>query len=307
MTSQLSRASPETVAAARPAEKPPENPAPEVAPVESEASSQDLRILRQLHEGKALFETAKYAQAQKRFHAVLVVQPDNTDARLYYAASLYRANPADASAYPTIEKNLRTVLSSDGENPLALETFAMVAVERQKWPDAIDYLRRLITVRPENVSFLKTAGYCVLKAGDVESARDYFQSASNHAPVDVEALSLLGDCESNLGNAEKAEDSWKSALSAIDPRAAGSSRVEATLREKLARSTYDRGAYEESLAFAHEGDRQSESALLRAYEGLSLVGLGRTNQGVELLREVASSTDQQAASLAEKGLKESGQ
>lgn len=289
-----------------PAPAPVAAPAP-ATPDESQASATDLLVIRQVKQAKALFEAGKYAQAQKVFHAALALQPDNMEARLYYAASLFRASPADASAYPTIEKNLRFVLSSDGEDPLALEILGMVAMERQKWTEATDYLRRLIVVRPENERFLKTAGYCALKTGDIEGARDYFMSAVDHAPSDGEASSMLGDCESRLGNAEKAEESWKSALSTIDITAAGGARASVTLREKLAGSLHDRGAYEESLSYARQKDQESVSDLLRVYEGLSTIGLGRTGEGLAILKAVASSTDQRAASLAEKGLKESGE
>lgn len=282
-------------------------PVSEAALKESVLSSKDLQAISQLREGKLLFESAKYEQAQKLLHEALLLQPDNTDAMLYYAASLYRTNPSDSSAYSIIEKNLRVTISRDGDSPLALETLAMVAMERQNWPDAMDYLRRLITVRPENAAFLKMAGYCSLKSGDLESARDYFQAACVQAPLDGEALTMLGDCESGLGDAEKAEADWKVALSTVDPKTANGSRKSIALREKLASSAYGRGAFDESMAYSMQKEKEAGSTLLRAYEGLNAIALGNATKGIAILKEVSASTDPQASALADKGLTESGQ
>ena len=180
----------------------------------------------------------------------------------------------------------------------------MVAMERQRWSEAVDYLKRLVAVSPRSSVFLKTLAFCALKTGDIHAARDSFDLACLESPCDREALAFLGDCESILGNMDKAEEAWKEALSALDQRTPAGSRAGLALREKLARSAYSRGACGESLAYARDGGRQGQSALLRAYEGLCIVAEGRLREGRSILEEVSASNDEQAAALARSGLEE---
>lgn len=271
------------------------------------SSEQDLFATRRMKEGLALFESRKYGQAQKSFLEVISAQADNVNARLYYAASLYRVNPADAANYPLIEKNLRLVMSTDAENLLALETLAMVEVERRKWSGALENLKLLIALQPGNGAFLKTAGYCALKAADLQAARSYFESASRLSPGDGEALISLGDCESSLGNTPAAEQDWKAALSTLDLGTAAGARSSVELRIKLAKSAYARGSYEECLSLAKKGERHERSTLLRAYEGLSLIASGCKEEGRAILKELSSSSDARAAALAREGLQEGQQ
>ncbi len=260
-----------------------------------------------MKEGMALYESRRYGQAQKSFMAVIESQADNVNARLYYAASLYRANPSDTASYPLIEKNLRLVMNIDAENPLALETLAMVEIERQKWAVALGHLRLLVALQPGSAVFLKTAGYCALKVADIPSAKSYFEAALRQLPADAETLSSLGDCESSLGNALQAEQDWKTALSSLDQGTAPGSRAGVELYIKLARAAYARGDYGESLKLAKEGQQRGRSAFLQAYEGLSLIASGSAPEGRVILRRISSSSDTQAAALAREGLQEAQQ
>ena len=270
-------------------------------------AEQDLAAAHKMEDARALFDSGKYGQAQKSFFAVLAAQPENVDARLHYAASLYRANPADASNYSTIEKNLRSVLSNDAENLLALETLAMVEIERQKWSDALGHLKILTARQTGNPSYLKSSGYCSLKIGDTAAARAYFESAVRASPTDREALSYLGDCESSLGNAMAAEQDWNAALATLDLKTAAGIEAGMELRVRLAKSAYGRGAYQESVAYAHEGNLLGKSELLRAYEGLSLSARGNKEAARVILQGVSSSSDAQAAALAKEALQENQQ
>ena len=270
-------------------------------------TEQDLSAARRMKEGLALYESRRYGQAQKSFLAAIESQADNVDARLYYAASLYRANPSDTANYPLIEKNLRQVMNTDAENPLALETVAMVEIERQKWTDALVHLRLLAALQPGNAAILKTAGYCALKIADIAAAKSYFEAASRQSPADAEALSSLGDCELSLGNASQAEQDWKAALSALDQGTAAGSRASRELYVKRARAAYARGDYGECLALAKEGQQRGRSALLQAYEGLSLAAGGSAPEGQAILRRISSSSDSQAAALARQGIQEAQQ
>ena len=110
-----------------------------------------------MKEGMSLFESGKYAQARESFRSALVEHPTDPAARLYYAVSAFRANPADVTSFGPVERNLRSVLGSDKENVLALETLAMIEVEQAKWTAALDTLDKLISLSPNDPRFLKTA------------------------------------------------------------------------------------------------------------------------------------------------------
>jgi predicted Zn-dependent protease len=278
----------------------PQEPTPEPQPVD-----QDLSALHRMKDGMSFFESGKYAQAREIFRSALAERPADSTARLYYAVSAFRANPADATSFAQVERNLRSVLGGDKENVLALETLALIEVEQRKWAAARENLDKLIALRPDVPRFLKTAGSCALMQGDVQAARDLFDRAAVQAPADAQAWSSLGDCESRLGNPREAEKSWKSSLSQLDLETAAGRREGLGLSVKLARSAYDRGAYDDTLAYARAGRALGASAVLRAYEGLSLAATGSEREGRAILEPIASSSDDaQAAALARSGLQE---
>lgn len=275
---------------------------PQKSPAEPQQVDQDLDMQHRMKEGMSVFESGKYLQAREVFRSALAEHPTDSAARLYYAVSAFRANPADATSFALVERNLRSVLSSDNENLLALETLAMIEAEQRKWPAALENLGKLIALRPGVPRYLKTAGSCALMEGDVQSARDWFDRAAIQAPADAEAWSSLGDCESRLGKPVDAEKAWKSSLSHLDLGTAGGRREGLELSVKLAKSAYERGAYDDTLEFARRGKGLGTSALLRAYEGLGLAATGSGQEGRAILEPIASSSDAQAAALARSGL-----
>ena len=213
------------------------------SPVLAAASpaEEDLAAVREAGEGAALFASGKYDLAQKTFSRILARRPDDSQARLYYAASLYRANPGDTTRYVQVEKNLQAVLDADPRNVLALDTLSMMEVERGRWPDALAHLWQLLALQPENTRFLKAAGYCALKVGDPAAAHQEFHAAARLSPSDVEALTSLGDCEWTLGEAADAQASWKAALALLDPGSPAGARASTELRVKLARTGFAEG------------------------------------------------------------------
>lgn len=266
---------------------------------------QDLPALHRMKDAMSLFESGRYSQAREIFRSALAERPTDSTARLYYAVSAFRANPADATGFAQVERNLRSVLGGDKENVLALETLAMIEVEQRKWAAALETLDKLIALRPDVPRFLKTAGSCALMQGDVQNARDLFDRAAVQAPADPVAWSSLGDCESLLGSPREAEKAWRSSLSHLDLETAGGRREGLGLSVKLAKSAYERGAYDDTLAYARAGRGLGASAVLRAYEGLSLAATGGEREGRAILAPIASSSDDaQAAALARSGLQE---
>ncbi len=302
--------------AASPRQEPPQPAVEESPPVAASAPAvppepapidQDLSFLHRMKSGTALFESGKYQQSREVFRSALAQRPSDPAARLYFALSMFRANPGDATSYPQVERNLRSVLSSDAGNQLALETLAMVEMEQKKWPAALENLARLLTVQPDDPRLLKMAGDCALMEGDAQRARNWFDHATIQAPADAEAWSSLGDSESRLGNQMQAEKAWKTSLSSLDLATPVGKRAGLELSIKLARSAHDRGAHEDALSYVKDGERLGDSPLLRAYEGLSLTATDHEQEGTAILESVAASSDTQAAALAREGLQAGAQ
>jgi len=288
-------AAPAPVVAAAPASSSDSSPSP---------AQTDLAVARQIRAGKKQFDAGRYDESRKTFQAVQAVSPDNTEVRLYCGVSLFRSNPSDATHYPQVEKDLRSVLSGDGSNVLALETLSLVQMERGRWADAHDLLQKLLVLEPDNVTVIKAAGFCAIKVNDLGAARDLYAKAVTLHPGDREALSAFGDCECGLGDAAAAEQAWKSGLAAVDPQSSAGAREGVALSVKLARSAAGRGSWEESLAYARSGQQMGPSQLLRTYEGLSLVKLGKSSEGRSILTQTAKSDDAEAADLASRSLQE---
>ncbi len=200
------------------------------------AAEADLSSARQSSEAAQCFETGRYEQAQRAFARILSERPSDHSARLYYAASLYRANPGDSSRYAQVERNLRSVLETDPHSVLALDTLASLEVEQGRWTDALGHLRRLAALEPRNPRYHLVAGFCALKAADPAAARDSFAAAVDLAPTDPRALTSLGDCEWALGHASEARRSWKAALTLLDTGTPSGARASAELRAKLSRT-----------------------------------------------------------------------
>ena len=271
------------------------------------AHEQDLPVMRAMSEGSQLFASGHYAQACARFATVVQRQPANNEARLFYGLSLYRANPGERANYASIRQTLLSVLQAEGEKGEALEVLGRMSMEEAAWADASGYLKRLVAVEPGKVEALKLAGYCALYGGDAASAVPYFEEATSGSPQDAEALAALGDCHAKLGNAVQAEAAWQAALAATDTGSAAGGRAALGLSVKLARSAYVRGDHAACLSYALADDRYKRSALLRAYQGMSLVAEGQKDEGEAILNEVAASTDAQAAALAKGALARSGE
>jgi len=269
------------------------------------APQTDMITLRRLRAGKQQFEAGRYDESRKTFQEILAVRPDYPEARLYFSVSFFRSNPSDATRYPQVEKDLRSVLSQDGGNMMALETLALVQVQRERWADASELFQKLLILEPDNPAVVNEAGFCAVKLNDVATARDYFARAMKIQPHDREALSMLGDCQSSLGNAAEAEQAWKAALTLVDPRSSSGAREGVALSVKLTRSAAGRSAWEESLADAQFGQQMGQSPLLRTYEGLSLMKLGKSSEGRSILTQMAKSDDAEASDLASRGLQES--
>ena len=203
-------------------------------PASPDSAERDLSFTRQAEQGKYWFACGQYERARLAFARLVAAQPQDPGTRLYYAASLFRSNPTDSSRYAQVEKHLRSVLTTEPGNLLALDTLAALDVERGRWEAALDELRQLNALQPAEPRYPMMAGFCAREAGDLGTARDFFAAAVSLRPADADALAELGDCQWALGSAAEACRSWEAALAAVDPGTPAGSRTSAQLRGKIA-------------------------------------------------------------------------
>jgi len=99
----------------------------ELGIAESDATINDL-----LQKGKMLYEKKEFAKAEQEYRKILTLNPGQTEALVYYSASLYYLNPGDESNYHTAKKNLVPLL----------ETKDLPAVEKRTILDVLAGISR---------------------------------------------------------------------------------------------------------------------------------------------------------------------
>ncbi len=188
-------------------------PAPEAAPVDP----QDLVIQKHMKDGMESFRGSRYAEAAKSFSEALTLQPENVDARLYRAASSFRASPGDSSGYAKIESDLRIVLQSRRDDALAAETLGMVYAEKGHWKEAADRLSQAAALEPQNTRILREAATCAFYAGEQEAAESYADKACTSAPNDAEVWREAGRVYESGGKHGEAARRFTRSLS-LEPK-----------------------------------------------------------------------------------------
>jgi tetratricopeptide (TPR) repeat protein len=207
-----------------PASLPPAAPVPAAQRCPPEA---DLALQRELARGLQCYEQARYAEGIASFAAVLALQPENMQARRYYATCLYRANPGDSLRYGEIEWHLRQVLLEQPQDAEALEVSGRLRAERECWSDALGFFQRALELRPEDPEYARMAGLCALYGGDAEGAEGYFLKACFLNGEAAEPWQLLGLARERAGRLEEAVAGYLRCLE-LEP-----GRLQARLRAGL--------------------------------------------------------------------------
>jgi tetratricopeptide (TPR) repeat protein len=191
------------------------------------APEADLTVQRELASGLQCYTQARYREGAARFAAVLALQPENTQARRYYATCLYRANPGDSLRYAEVERHLRLVLLEQPQDVEALEVSGRLRAERECWSDALGFFQRALELRPEDPEFARMAGLCALYGGDAGQAEAYFLKACSLDGGQAEHWHLLALAREQAGRLEEAAAGYLRCLE-LEP-----ARLQARLRMGL--------------------------------------------------------------------------
>ena len=230
----------------------------------------DLALQRELASGLRCYEEARYGEATARFAAVLALQPENTQARRYYATCLYRANPGDSGRYAEIERHLRQVLREQPQDAEALEVSGRLRAERECWSDALGFFQQALELRPADVEYARMAGLCALYGGDAGEAEGYFLRVCSLNGKAAEPWHLLGLARERAGRLEEAAAGYLRSLE-LEP-----GRLQARLRAGLVLLKLGRYQEAREQLQEHAGSRPGAQGLTAL--GDCLLALGEAEQ-----------------------------
>jgi tetratricopeptide (TPR) repeat protein len=97
----------------------------------------DYALVRDSVQARSLYEFGDYEAATVKFRALAAASPWNSEARLYLAASLFRAGRRSLDDLDEMEKSLSSAVASRGEEALSLEIRAGLLAENGEWQAAL--------------------------------------------------------------------------------------------------------------------------------------------------------------------------
>jgi len=178
---------------------------------------QDLAFMQGMEESRDFYAAGRYEEAVRKLSPLLDKQPANPDILLYFAASLFRANPGETANYAVIERHLKAVIKERKENVIALDTLGALCMERGRWAEGLEWLSQSILQEPEKVEALRNAGSCALNAGALDIAQSYFDKAAALAPSEADLWYFSGSAYASAGKNAAAVERFQKCLS-VQPR-----------------------------------------------------------------------------------------
>jgi tetratricopeptide (TPR) repeat protein len=109
-------------------------------------------------------------------------------------------------------KAFEAVLALTPDSLDALRGLAALAVEREKYDQALDYQGRLIEKGERSPELFYNTGLLLQKSGQLDDAARLYKEALEDRPAFPEALLNLGHVLKSQGRQEEARDCWKQAV-----------------------------------------------------------------------------------------------
>ena len=170
-----------------------------------------------MQESRDFYAAGRYTEVVRKLRPLLDKKPADPDIFLYYAASLFRANPGETANYAVIERHLKAVIKERKENVIALDTLGALCMERGRWAEGLEWLSQSIVLEPEKVEVLRNAGSCALNAGALDAAQSYFDKAAGLAPSEADLWYFSGSAYASAGKNAVAVERFQKCLS-VQPR-----------------------------------------------------------------------------------------
>ncbi|MBL8816019.1 MAG: tetratricopeptide repeat protein [Planctomyces sp.] len=168
------------------------------------------------------------------------------------------------------------------KNPDALIWRASIFKQTEKWEQAVDDYRQVLSNFPENVEARQSlASILLLQLNQTETAYKEFQECLKRAPSDVNSILGAASCERRLGHPEEAEQRLTQLLKLSTP-VTETSGVKAELAEIL----IDRGETEKGVDLLKDvvHDDPRNSAAWYAL-GSGYVALGEQDRATECFKK----------------------
>jgi len=190
-----------------------------------------------LKEGKALFETGEYADAEAKFKEAALELPKLADP-FYWIGRTFEARGDTVKA----AKYYDAALERDPSHFEALNAAAGLAASEGRWSEAHGYLRRMADLNPTDPVIQANLGYAQLALKDYDSAETSFREAIRLGGELGRAYDGLGLALDARGVSDEAEEAFKSAVEQ-DP-----ARIEAYVHLGL---LYEKGGMTDETAAAY--------------------------------------------------------
>ncbi|MTI09565.1 tetratricopeptide repeat protein [Curvivirga aplysinae] len=117
------------------------------------------------------------------------------------------------------EAIVKSLLSENASDALALNYYAIIAFKAGQLPEAIQFAEQAVSSQPDNVRVLNTIGYLKRVDGQFEQAITYLKRAISLDDKNVEALNNLGIVHFENGSFDEAITSYHHGLSIDNKRA----------------------------------------------------------------------------------------
>lgn len=114
------------------------------------------------------------------------------------------------------ERCYQTVLRENPRHPDALNLMGLLAVEADRMPVAIDYLRRAVDIMPREPMYLNNLGNALVLSSQFAEAASHLRKAVKINPGFADAWANLGKCHRQDGDIAQARQCYEKAL-ALQP------------------------------------------------------------------------------------------
>jgi tetratricopeptide (TPR) repeat protein len=145
--------------------------------------------------------------ATDAFQAGTKKRPDWPEAQMNLAIAYWNIGDHDGAG-----KAFEAVLAATPGSVDALKGLAALAVEREKYDQALDYQGQLIEKGERTPELFYNTGLLLQNSGQLEDAARLYREALEERPGFAEALLNLGHVLKSQGRQEEARDCWKQAL-----------------------------------------------------------------------------------------------
>jgi tetratricopeptide (TPR) repeat protein len=190
-----------------------------------------------MKEGKALFETGEYADAEAKFKEAALELPKLADP-FYWIGRTFEARGDTVKA----AKYYDAALERDPSHFEALNAAASLATSEGRWSEAHGYLRRMADLNPTDPVIQANLGYAQLALKNYGSAESSFREAIRLGGELGRAYDGLGLALDARGVSDEAEEAFRNAVEQ-DP-----ARIEAYVHLGL---LYEKGGMTDEAAAAY--------------------------------------------------------